>query len=197
MFYRHESFPSSSSQSFFFNAPAPDQYTLQTFRGYSPYYAATGQNGFNPPIYDPFENRLVYPTNTVADRERQVCSVENYRPTGPVDSYRGSVDSGREQVDSTTFHDSEDRWEINRGTGRPIKIGGRVHKRLVKRKNRDFETGSPSGTSDHEKNSSQENSSTTRSSRTMDEETSTDGCSGQSRKKPNHQTDQNALVYKY
>ena len=113
MFYRHESFPSSSSQSFFFNAPAPDQYTLQTFRGYSPYYAATGQNGFNPPIYDPFENRLVYPTNVVADCERQVRSVENYRSGGPVDSSRGPVDSGRGPVDSTTaFCDSEDRWKL-------------------------------------------------------------------------------------
>ena len=63
------------------------------------------------------ENRSVYSSNTVVDRERQVRSVDIHRTYGP-------VDSTPDPVDSTSFLGSEERWEINRGTGRPIKIGG-------------------------------------------------------------------------
>lgn len=190
MFYPH----SSSSQSFFLNAPTPDHYTRQAYSGYSPYYDATGQIGFNPPIYDWFENRLVYPSESINCNIRQIRPTHLHSSSRPVDStVSGPIDSpGTSRLGPPSG--SQERWEINNLTGRPIKIGGRIHKRISKRKNREFTEGSPSGTGDPEKDSSEENGDGSRSAEAMEDETESDRRHPQTFKKHKPQTNQNSLV---
>ena len=123
----------------FWNASTPS-FDIQQQQQQPPFNGWWVHTQTQPTHVRPISNELIFPRSSPANRFdanfQDNCSYDQGSgserfPNRPIPSLRTRP---LNRPKSPPKSRPEDQWQINVDTGRPIKIGGRIHKRITKRK---------------------------------------------------------------